>query len=103
MPLFSIVNEPLLATIGKDTLTTLWVFTLHSPDRTALTDHVYLSYLRAHDMIRNITGIGEGHGPFIAIHDGFMGTAYWAGFLQGSDRIALGESFSAYRMPPPLT
>lgn len=69
VPLFSIVNEPLLATIGKDTLTTF--------------------YLRAHDMIRNITGIGEGHGPFIAIHDGFMGTAYWAGFLQGSDRIAL--------------
>ncbi|PCH35792.1 glycoside hydrolase family 5 protein [Wolfiporia cocos MD-104 SS10] len=69
VPIFSIVNEPLLTTIGKDTLTTF--------------------YLRAHDMIRNITGIGEGHGPYIAIHDGFEGVASWAGFLQGSDRIAL--------------
>ncbi|CCM06308.1 uncharacterized protein FIBRA_08559 [Fibroporia radiculosa] len=69
VPLFSIVNEPLLSTIGKDSLTTF--------------------YLRANEMIRNITGVGEGHGPYMAIHDGFMGTAYWADFLQGSDRIAL--------------
>lgn len=39
-------------------------------------------------MIRDITGIGEGHGPFITIHDGFEPTI-WAGFLAGSDRIAL--------------
>lgn len=40
-------------------------------------------------MIRNITGIGEGRGPYIAIHDGFQGVGIWAGFLQGSDRIIL--------------
>ncbi|EMD32912.1 glycoside hydrolase family 5 protein [Gelatoporia subvermispora B] len=69
IPVFGIVNEALLTTIGKDQLTTF--------------------YLHAHDMIRNITGIGEGHGPYIAIHDGFVGTASWQGFLQGSDRIIL--------------
>jgi hypothetical protein len=41
-------------------------------------------------MIRNnITGFGEGKGPFISIHDGFQGVKSWAGFLPGSDRIIL--------------
>lgn len=40
-------------------------------------------------MIRGITGYGEGKGPYIAIHDGFQGLSTWAGFLPGSDRIAL--------------
>ncbi|KAJ7259184.1 glycoside hydrolase superfamily [Mycena haematopus] len=46
-------------------------------------------YLQAHTMIRGITGIGEEHGPFISIHDGFQGVSSWAGFLPGSDRIIL--------------
>ncbi|KAF8270225.1 glycoside hydrolase superfamily [Lactarius quietus] len=46
-------------------------------------------YLQAHDMIRNITGYGEGNGPYIVIHDGFLGVAEWAKFLPGSDRIVL--------------
>ena len=40
-------------------------------------------------MMRNITGYGEGNGPYIAIHDGFIGTSKWANFLPGSDRIVL--------------
>lgn len=40
-------------------------------------------------MIRDITGIGAGHGPFISIHDGFIGISNWAGFLPNSDRIIL--------------
>jgi hypothetical protein len=47
------------------------------------------SYLHAHDMIRGITGYGTGHGPYIAIHDGFAGWAQWANFLPDSDRFAL--------------
>jgi hypothetical protein len=47
------------------------------------------SYLEVHDMIRSITGKGEGNGPFISIHDGFKGMSSWAGFMEGSDRIAL--------------
>lgn len=69
VPMFSIVNEALVSTIG--------------------TDQIITFYLLAHDMIRNITGYGEGHGPYIVIHDGFLGTAAWADFLQGSDRIIL--------------
>ncbi|KAG6382083.1 glycoside hydrolase family 5 protein [Boletus reticuloceps] len=69
VPVFSIMNEPILSTIGKDQLTSF--------------------YLAVHDMIRDITGVGEGHGAYIAIHDGFQGVASWAGFLQGSDRIIL--------------
>jgi hypothetical protein len=40
-------------------------------------------------MIRGITGFGEGRGPFISIHDAFVGVDTWAGFLPGSDRISL--------------
>ncbi|KAG6333841.1 hypothetical protein ID866_5246 [Astraeus odoratus] len=69
VPVFSIINEALVGTIGQDQITSF--------------------YLRAHDMIRNITGYGEGHGPYIGIHDGFLGLENWADFLQGSDRIML--------------
>ncbi|KAJ4471412.1 glycoside hydrolase family 5 protein [Lentinula aciculospora] len=67
VPMFGIVNEALLTTIGSDQLTEF--------------------YLEAHDMIRGITGLGAGNGPFISIHDGFVGLDSWAGFLPGSDRI----------------
>ncbi|KAH9175029.1 glycoside hydrolase family 5 protein [Lactarius sanguifluus] len=69
VPMFGIINEALVGTIGKDEMTAF--------------------YLQAHDMMRNITGYGEGNGPYIAIHDGFEGVAQWADFLPGSDRIIL--------------
>ncbi|KAJ7930024.1 glycoside hydrolase family 5 protein [Mycena leptocephala] len=69
IPIFGIVNEALLGVIGKDQLTSF--------------------YLEAHNMIRAITGYGEGNGPYIAIHDGFQAVDSWANFLQGSDRIIL--------------
>lgn len=40
-------------------------------------------------MIRGITGVGEGKGPFISIHDGFQSLSSWADFMTGADRIAL--------------
>ncbi|KAI0262189.1 glycoside hydrolase superfamily [Gloeopeniophorella convolvens] len=69
IPVFGIINEALVSTIGQDQMTSF--------------------YLQAHDMIRGITGLGEGHGPYIAIHDGFIGISKWADFLPGSDRIIL--------------
>ncbi|KAF8195623.1 glycoside hydrolase family 5 protein [Mycena galopus ATCC 62051] len=69
IPIFGIINEPLLGIIGKDSLTSF--------------------YLDGHNMIRGITGYGEGNGAYIAIHDGFQSLASWAGFLAGSDRIIL--------------
>jgi len=65
--MFSIVNEAWTQTIGLPELRNF--------------------YLEAHDVIRNITGIGNG--PFITIHEGFQGMQAWAGWLEGSDRIAL--------------
>ncbi|KAL7281935.1 hypothetical protein ACG7TL_003402 [Trametes sanguinea] len=67
VPLWGIINEPLLGIIGRDQLTRF--------------------YLQAHDMIREITGIGKG--AYIVIHDGFQGTGSWKDFLPGSDRIVL--------------
>jgi len=43
IPIFGIVNEALVNTIGMAEITSF--------------------YLQAHDMMRNITGLGEGHGP----------------------------------------
>ncbi|EJT96816.1 glycoside hydrolase [Dacryopinax primogenitus] len=65
--MFSIANEPWMPVIGQHQLQNF--------------------YLEAHNMIRNITGLGQG--PFINIHDGFSGMQLWAGWLTGSDRIAL--------------
>ncbi|PSS05560.1 hypothetical protein PHLCEN_2v3730 [Hermanssonia centrifuga] len=69
IPMFGIVNEALLTTIGKDQLSSF--------------------YLQAYNTIRGITGIGQGNGPYMVIHDGFTGLAQWANFMPGSDRIAL--------------
>ncbi|KAJ6533670.1 glycoside hydrolase superfamily [Mycena capillaripes] len=69
VPVFGILNEALLTTIGRNQLSSF--------------------YLEAHDMIRSITGYGAGNGPFISIHDGFDPVATWAGFLPGADRVIL--------------
>lgn len=69
VPMFGIVNEALLSTIGTNEITSF--------------------YIEAHNLIRLITGYGAGNGPFIAIHDGFLGLTEWAGYMVGSDRIAL--------------
>jgi hypothetical protein len=66
--MFGIINEASSSDIGMEVITSF--------------------YQEAHDMIRSITGKGEGKGPFISIHDGFHNDA-WSGFLSGSDRIAL--------------
>ncbi|KAF8623392.1 hypothetical protein AX17_007430 [Amanita inopinata Kibby_2008] len=69
IPLFGPVNEALLRVIGRSPLSSF--------------------YLEVHNMIRGITGYGEGNGPFISIHDGFQSVKSWANFLPGSDRIVL--------------
>jgi glucan 1,3-beta-glucosidase len=74
-------------------------------------------YTEAYDLIREITGLGEGKGPWIAIRssslshpflfhpflfhsflifrppllvdDGFNGVTSWEGFLSGADRVSL--------------
>ncbi|KAF7798807.1 hypothetical protein EIP86_010032 [Pleurotus ostreatoroseus] len=67
--MFSVVNEALISTIGHDPMTSF--------------------YFQVHDTIRGITGIGEGNGPYMVIHDGFQSLTTWYNFLPGSDRIAM--------------
>ena len=54
------------------------------------------SYFQVHDTMRGITGIGEGNGPYMVIHDGFQSLTTWYNFLPGSDRIAMGKSVLQY-------
>ncbi|KAJ7071561.1 glycoside hydrolase [Mycena amicta] len=67
--IFGLMNEPIMSTMGRDQL--------------------YSFYLYAHDMVRGITGMGAGKGPYISLHDGFVGLESWAGFMPGSDRVIL--------------
>ena len=65
--MFGIVNEPTGMDFGP--LNNLYVVSSlifeakpnHDPTR---------SYLEAHRIIRNITGVGAGHGPYISIQGG---------------------------------
>ncbi|KAF9008570.1 glycoside hydrolase [Hymenopellis radicata] len=85
--MFGIMNEAIINTIGRDALTSF--------------------YREAHDMIRGITGVGEGKGFYISIHDGFEpnGTR-WDAFLAGSDRVVLDRhpytSFSGSTFEDPI-
>lgn len=56
-------------------------------------------YLEAYNEMRGITGIGAGKGPFMAIHDGFVGLNTWPGFLKGADRLAI-ESHYYFAFSP---
>ncbi|KAF7977033.1 hypothetical protein HWV62_4790 [Athelia sp. TMB] len=86
VPMFSVLNEP------------------------EQTQHIgnaqmYSFYLKVHNLIRGITGIGKG--PFIAISDGFAGvgpsSTWTANILSGADRIALDTHlYFAFSSPEPL-
>ncbi|GAA6035435.1 hypothetical protein JCM8097_000253 [Rhodosporidiobolus ruineniae] len=75
VPMFSVLNEPYAATIGADGLRSF--------------------YLETYNQMRAITGTGEGNGPFLTFHDGFitLGANYtsggWLGYLNGWDRVAM--------------
>ncbi|CAE6430525.1 unnamed protein product [Rhizoctonia solani] len=75
VPIFGIINE-----------TPMYIFPRDSLER---------FYLEAHNMVRNITGIGEGNGPWISVYDGFGSLAHWADFMPGSDRVMV-DSHSYY-------
>lgn len=67
--MFGITNEPQAPIIGQEPLERF--------------------YLEAYDIVRRAGGTGEGNGPMISYHDGFMGLNNWAGFLPGADRISM--------------
>jgi glucan 1,3-beta-glucosidase len=45
--------------------------------------------MEAYQIIRNAGGTGEGNGPFISYHDGFLARSQWANVFPNADRIAL--------------
>ncbi|KAH8110486.1 glycoside hydrolase [Phellopilus nigrolimitatus] len=67
--MFSIINEPRIAVIGKEPMSHF--------------------YLQAYNMVREITGIGEGKGAYISMHDGFEPLTLWANYMPGADRLNL--------------
>ncbi|KAH7889854.1 exo-beta-1,3-glucanase [Phlebopus sp. FC_14] len=69
--MFGVTNEPQGTTVGQDALSRY--------------------YLQAYNYVRNASGIGEGNGPYVSFHDGFLGLPQWAGFLPNADRIALDD------------
>ncbi|KAG8832008.1 hypothetical protein FRC17_002227 [Serendipita sp. 399] len=73
VPYFGIVNEPRIM----------------SGNHVLYPEAVQAFYLEAYKQIRSITGIGEGKGPMISIHDGFLAFTEWNTFLTGADRLSL--------------
>ncbi|KAG8998556.1 hypothetical protein FRB94_006766 [Tulasnella sp. JGI-2019a] len=69
VPMLGLLNEALTPNIG--------------------TQPMYSFYVQAHQLIREITGMGAGNGPILSLHDGFVGVGPWAGQFPGSDRLAL--------------
>lgn len=73
--IFGIVNEPesrpenLYGGIGQDVLRS-W-------------------YLEAYRVIREVSGFGEGNGPYIAVGDGFRSALEWEGLMPGADRFIM--------------
>ncbi|KAJ7461029.1 glycoside hydrolase family 5 protein [Mycena galericulata] len=46
-------------------------------------------YFQAYNNVRLASGLGEGNGPLVSFHDGFIGLSQWAGFIEGADRATL--------------
>ncbi|TBU45754.1 glycoside hydrolase [Dichomitus squalens] len=67
--MFGITNEPFGPTIGKDAVSRY--------------------YVQAYNTVRTASGTGEGNGPWIVMHDAFLGLTNWAGFLPNADRMQL--------------
>lgn len=70
VPFFSVMNEPQLNTIGIN--------------------NAMAFFGRVYTMMREITGMGNGVGPYMMLHSGFVGNGVdaWANYLRGSDRVA---------------
>ena len=45
------------------------------------------SYVQAYDIVRTASGTGEGNGPWVVMHDAFLGLTAWADFLPNGDRL----------------
>ncbi|KAF7353600.1 Glycoside hydrolase [Mycena venus] len=69
IPMFGVTNEPQGTAITQDILSRY--------------------YLQAYNNVRLASGIGQGNGPFVSFHDGFLGPDKWSGFLPNADRASI--------------
>ncbi|GAA95847.1 glycoside hydrolase family 5 protein [Mixia osmundae IAM 14324] len=46
-------------------------------------------HYQVYQLVRSITGTGEGSGPLLVMHDAFVASSDWVGFLSGADRLGL--------------
>ena len=69
----------------------LWGFTNEPNANVVGQGPVGSFYYEVYRMIREITGTGEGNGPMLSMHDGFVGIASWYNFMPGADRMALDQ------------
>ncbi|KAF7311531.1 Glycoside hydrolase [Mycena kentingensis (nom. inval.)] len=69
IPMFGVTNEPWGVGIGID----------------ALKSYYYQAYLA----VRGASGIGEGKGPMVSMHEGFLGLGQYDGFLPNADRASM--------------
>ncbi|KAF7295346.1 Glycoside hydrolase [Mycena indigotica] len=67
--MFGVTNEPQGNSIGID----------------ALKRYYYQAYLS----VRTASGTGQGKGPMVSFHDGFIGLDQYAGFLPNADRASM--------------
>jgi glucan 1,3-beta-glucosidase len=84
--IFGIINEPNANLVGKSATGSLYVLLHNLPfvaDR--------YSYYEAYQIVREITGLGEGNGAMVSVHDGFLGVTQWYDFLRGADRLQLDQ------------
>ncbi|KAF6750558.1 glycoside hydrolase superfamily [Ephemerocybe angulata] len=73
----ALVNEPLAGDIGVEPLSSF--------------------YLRAYNILRGVTGFGEGNGPYIALQDGLQSLQLWNDVLPGADRVIMdGHAYFAF-------
>jgi hypothetical protein len=49
----------------------------------------FISYGQAYNVARGVSGIGQGKGPVLSLHEGFCGLNQWANFMTNADRLAL--------------
>ena len=63
---------------------------VNEPNSGAISQAVIGSFEQeAYRIIRDITGIGAGNGPFLSVHDSFVPVSNWYNFIPGADRLAL--------------
>ncbi|KAJ6488571.1 glycoside hydrolase family 5 protein [Mycena vitilis] len=67
--MFGVTNEPQGNAIGLDPLQRY--------------------YYQAYSNVRLASGTGQGNGPMVSFHDGFIGLSQWGGYLPNADRASL--------------